>query len=61
MQNTIIMAFRKRMKSCGYTDIHIKMQRPFDGKYIVKAVEPLASVPVSVVLTRIDMHSMFRF
>ena len=47
-QSTILLAFRKRLKKRGYTDIHIYNTYQFDkeGKrdysfYCVRAVEPL--------------------
>lgn len=61
MQDPIVMAFRKRMKSHGYTRIEIYKMRPFSGFYLVKAVEPLSSACVSVKMDHVDMHNAFRF
>ena len=61
MQDPIVMAFRKRMKSYGYTEIKIYKLRPFNGKYLVTAVEPLAHVQVSVKFDHYDMNGAFRF
>ena len=61
MQDPIVMAFRKRMKSHGYTSIEIYKMRPFNGYYSVTAVEPLSHVKVSVKFDHIDMNNSFRF
>lgn len=61
MQNSIVMAFRKRMKSHGYTDIKIYKMRPFNGYYFVTAVEPLSRTKVSAKLDHYDMNIGFRF
>lgn len=61
MQNTIVMAFRKRMKSHGYTQIEIRQKRPFQGVYLVRAVEPLSSARVSCDYTHAQMYHAFRF
>ena len=61
LQDPIVMAFRKRMKSCGYTDITIYKMSPFNGFYRVSAVEPLSKAKVSVKYDLCDMHNAFRF
>ncbi len=61
MQNSIVMAFRKRMKSCGYTEISIYKLRPFNGYYLVTAVEPLSHMKVSAKFDHFDMNAAFRF
>lgn len=61
MQDPIVMAFRKRMKSHGYSQIKIYKLRPFNGKYLVTAVEPLSYVSVSVIFDHYDMNAAFRF
>lgn len=61
MQSPIVMAFRKRMKSHGYTEIQIFKMRPFNGFYLVTAVEPLSHVKVSAKLDYFDMTNAFRF
>ena len=67
-QSRIIMAFRKRAKSFGYTNISIKYS-PFApearGKntiktYQVYALEPLGGLPVKVFLTEQEMYHKFR-
>lgn len=59
MQPTLIMAFRKRMKKRGYTNISIKLLK--NGLYKVSANEPLGYVLVSVEYSLLDMRSAFRF
>ena len=61
MQDPIVMAFRKRMKSHGYTEIMIYKMRPFHGRYYVSALEPLSHTQVSVKFGHSDMHNAFRF
>ena len=61
LQNPIVMAFRKRMKSHGYTEIEIYKKSPFHGVYSVRAVEPLASLRVSCDYTHAQMEHAFRF
>lgn len=61
MQDAIVMAFRKRMKSHGYSGITIYKKKPFNGVYLVRAVEPLSHVRVSVELTLHGMYQHFRF
>lgn len=60
MQNQSVMAFRKRLKSFGYKEISIFKIRPFDGYYLVSAVEPLAGVKVSVKMGICDMQKAFK-
>ena len=66
-QSTIIMAFRKRMKSFGYTNISIKRSSGLikvGGNtiniYQVFALEPLGGLPVKVSLTEQEMYHKFR-
>ena len=61
MQDPIVMAFRKRMKHHGYTQIEIYKKKPFQGVYLVRAVEPLSSSRVSCDYTHIQMEHAFRF
>lgn len=61
MQDPVVMAFRKRMKSHGYSHIKIYKLRPFNGMYLVTAVEPLSHVTVSVKFDHFDMNGAFRF
>ena len=53
MQDTVIMAFRKRLKKRGYTNISIirckdKTRENYKNFYTVSANEPLANQRVSV-------------
>lgn len=66
MQNCIILAFRKRLKKRGYTDISVfqvkhPLTRRFTGNYLVRAVEPLSGVAVSRECTLEYMDHAFRF
>ena len=54
-QSTDVMAYRKRMKHRGYTDIHITAIPDRPGVYRVQAVEPACGVPISA---DIDFRSM---
>lgn len=64
-QNPIIMAFRKRLRSYGYTNISIIRKlddhgRVVVGVYTVTAVEPLGHTVVVVDYSRQQMHLAFR-
>lgn len=64
MQRPVIMAFRKRLKSFGYSNVSI-CQKKKDGKvipgiYTVSAVEPLAGNPVSAEYSVSRMAHSFR-
>lgn len=64
MQSTTVMAFRKRLKSFGYSNVSI-LQKKKDGKvvlgfYVVTAVEPLAGNPVSAEYSVSRMAHSFR-
>lgn len=64
-QNPVIMAFRKRLRSYGYTDVSIiqkkdKNGRIIPGLYTVTAVEPLGRTVVVVEYSRSQMHLSFR-
>jgi len=60
MQDTVIMAFRKRLKKRGYTEISIKKIKD-SANYIVTAIEPLARLEVSIEYPIVGMHHSFRF
>lgn len=60
MQKPVIMAFRKRLKKRGYTDISICKERDSD-EYVVNAAEPLAHVVVTCKYTIVAMYNSFRF
>lgn len=57
-QDVRVMAFRKRLKGAGYASVSIC--RLDDGKYLVRAVEPLAGQQVETRLDCVDMCGMFR-
>lgn len=64
-QNPIIMAFRKRLRSYGYTNISIIQKKDDYGRlvvgvYTVTAVEPLGHTVVVVDCSRQQMHLSFR-
>lgn len=66
MQPVTVLAFRKRLKKRGYTDISIILHEDpetykLDGKYLVCAREPLAGQYVRKVCTIEFMHNAFRF
>ena len=60
LQSPTVMAFRKRLKSFGYKEISIYKIRPFDGYYIVSAIEPLSGTKVSVKMGLCEMHNLFK-
>lgn len=59
-QNTIVMAFRKRLKSYGYTDIGIYKDAKDPRKYEVIATEPLGKTRVKAEYTTTQMYHSFR-
>lgn len=63
-QCTVVMAFRKRAKKWGYTDVQIyKVYRNgqwVPGRYEVTAVEPLAGERVRIELDARDMACRFK-
>lgn len=65
MQDCVVMAFRKRLRFRGYSDISICIARDNDDKrmldkYVVQAVEPLAGVLISALYSKEKMHNSFR-
>lgn len=60
-QNSVIMAFRKRLRKRGYTNISIRLVSGYRDLYNVSAVEPLSRYYCHVELSLYDMGSMFRF
>lgn len=66
MQSPVLLAFRKRLKNRGYTQISIKRcNKPDDvidndDYYCVTAVEPLAGAEVSLISALTSFHSMMR-
>jgi hypothetical protein len=62
MQLPVIMAFRKRLKNWGYTEISIKrVDKNNAQNYTVKAVEPLSGTTVSCEKNIVSMHHLFRY
>lgn len=57
-QDVVVMAFRKRLRLRGYTQISIK--RLYADLYLVSAVESLAGFGVQVELSLFDMHAAIR-
>lgn len=57
-QPTEIMALRKRMRKRGYYGISI--ERQVDGKYLVKALEPLAGFGVQREMDIDDIRQAMR-
>ncbi|MGN0551570.1 MAG: hypothetical protein ACI4I4_06990 [Acutalibacteraceae bacterium] len=51
MQPKQILAFRKRLKNCGYTDIKISVSKYQDGFFDISAVEPLGHKKITVSLS----------
>ncbi len=58
MQDKIVLAFRKRLRNCGYTQITIKKSDFYDGYYDVSAVEPLGHILIKV---RLSLGDCYRF
>ena len=46
MQNTILLAFRKRLKNRGYTNISICRCKDHNNCYVCTCNEPLSNTPV---------------
>lgn len=59
-QCNTVMAFRKRLKSYGYTDIRIIKIKGHFNLYKIYAVEPLAKTCVSIEMDTVQMHNCFR-
>ena len=60
LQNTVIMAFRKRLKKRGYSNVSIKKNKG-SNDYIVSGYEPLAHFLVSRKCSFEFMLHSFRF
>lgn len=60
MQDNVVMAFRKRLKKRGYTDISIKYNKKKDI-YNIKAIEPLGHLCICVDYSITAMYDSFRF
>ena len=64
-QSTTIMAFRKRLKGRGYTNISIiylaeETKNATQPQYCITAREPLAGEMVRRQCSELEMHYMFR-
>lgn len=62
-QNKTIMAFRKRLKNAGYTEITIyKIYKngKWTNEYEIQANEPLGDTRIKIKLHEIDLHKKFR-
>lgn len=59
-QSCTVMAFRKRLKSYGYTNIEITKIRGHLDTYKVRAVEPLGKTLITVEYTTTEMNHSFR-
>lgn len=64
-QSTTVMAFRKRLRSWGYTGISIYQKvddkgRLVRGVYEVRAIEPLGGTLIVVDYSLERMHMAFR-
>lgn len=64
MQSITVMAFRKRLKIRGYSDISISRVYE-DGRYIdryvITAFEPLAGSGVTTEMSELEMYYAMRF
>lgn len=58
MQNSVLLAFRKRCKNRGYTNIHITKFN--ETTYVVSAVEPLSKTTVQAIYDISTFNSLFR-
>ncbi len=54
-QSADVMAFRKRMRNRGYTDIHIHEVKDKPCIFLVSAIEPACRVRISA---EVDFRSM---
>lgn len=64
-QSVTVMAFRKRLKGFGYTDISIRYSASLSAEqkrrvYVIMAREPLASQMVRRQCSEVEMAHMFR-
>ncbi len=59
-QNRTVMAFRKRMKHWGWSDIRIECDLFNKELYWVQAIEPLSGTRIRTSLTLTQMHQRFR-
>lgn len=63
MQPSILLAFRKRCKKRGYTEIHITRRKELLKKseyYVVSAIEPLTHTKVEAVYHLTTFHHLMR-
>lgn len=60
-QSCTVMAFRKRLKSYGYTEIEIiKIKGYYPERYKIKAIEPLGKNLIETEYTTTEMHNSFK-
>ncbi len=59
-QSCTVMAFRKRLRSYGYTCIQIYKAECYVDVYDVVAIEPLGGVRISVRMSIAEMYNAFR-
>lgn len=62
-QNHIVMAYRKRLRSKGYTDISIVSRPDIDSafpSYLVTATDPVFKVAHSKIITEMTMLHTFK-
>lgn len=60
MQHAILLAFRKRLKNRGYTDISIYQSKFNPQNYIVRAREPLANEVIIVEYPLLKFNELMR-
>lgn len=60
MQNNVVMAFRKRAKNRGYTEIQIYRVENERDLYLISAVEPLFHRVISGKMSLLEMHYCWR-
>ena len=60
-QSPVIMAFRKRLKKRGYTDISIVRVYGYMDRFKVSACDPLFHRYGHIELTLTEMFDLFRF
>lgn len=59
-QDAILLAFRKRLKKRGYSDIHIYKSKELPQHYITEAREPLAHTKVKIEDHIVNYHYKMR-
>lgn len=59
-QSRTVMAFRKRLKSYGYTNIEITKRQGYIDLYTVRATEPLGKKYITVEYSSLQMNEAFK-